>query len=65
MDRSLFVAEIEVDNTISHIWIQKGTLRPRPVRSGDVTQSALKEGEFFGAEKDSMLAWLKQLATTR
>lgn len=65
MDRLLFVPETEVDDTISHIWIQKGTLRSRPVRPDDVTQSALEESEFFGAQRGLMQAWLKRLASAR
>jgi len=64
MDRVIFVAETEVDDTVSHIWIQKGALRPRPVQPNDVKQTALEESEFFGASKDLMLAWLKQLSST-
>lgn len=64
MDRCLFVAETETVDTVSHVWVQKGGDRPRPVRAEDVTAGSLKMAEFHGAPKDAILKWLQRLTTT-
>lgn len=62
MDRVLFVAEVEENDMVSHIWIQNGSRRPRLVRPEDLTNTVLEKSEFFGAPKDLMLTWLGKLA---
>jgi len=63
MDRYLFIAETESVDTLSHVWVQKGRRRPRPVRPDDVTADALQAAEFHGAPKEAILTWLKRFST--
>lgn len=64
MDRCLFVAETETIDAVIHVWVQKGTRHPRPVKPADVTDDALQTAEFHGAPKDAILTWLKRLTAT-
>jgi len=65
MDRHLFVAETETADTVNHVWVQKGTCRPRPVRPEDVTADTLQAAEFHGAPKDAILKWLNRCSTSQ
>jgi hypothetical protein len=62
MVRHLFVAEIEAADAVSHVWVQHGRERPRPVRAEDVTETTLETAEFFGASRPAIEAWLKRHA---
>lgn len=62
MVRHLFVAEIAAADTVSHVWVQHGKRRPRPVRSEDVTETTLETAEFYGASRQAIEAWLKRHA---
>ena len=63
MAKRLFIAEIEAADAVSHVWVQYGRDRPRPVRPEDVTETTLETAEFFGASRQSIVAWLKRLAS--
>lgn len=65
MDRHLFVAKTETADTVRHVWVQKGTSRPRPVRPEDATTDTLQAAEFHGAPKDAILKWLNRCGTSR
>lgn len=62
MAERLFIAEIEAADAVSHVWIQYGRDRPRPVRPEDVTETTLETADFFGASRQAIMAWLKRLA---
>lgn len=63
MARCRFIAETETVDTVSHVWIQKGSCHARPVRPDDVTEDALASAEFHGAPVEAILTWLKRFAS--
>lgn len=62
MAKHLFIAEIETTDAVSHVWVQYGRHRPRPVRPKDVTEATLETAEFYGAPKKAIMDWLKRHA---